>query len=101
MCVCVFRLQEILEVADDMAIDIPHIWPYLAEIITPVLHDGGIPMGLLFRSEPYCNSVKGIRAGVWSRVKIQERKPKEQCIELNSTLPSESRPGGLRFNPLS
>ncbi|KAG7324487.1 hypothetical protein KOW79_012503 [Hemibagrus wyckioides] len=42
-------LQEILEVADDMAIDIPHIWQYLAEIITPMLHDGGIPMGLLFR----------------------------------------------------
>ncbi|KAK3513586.1 hypothetical protein QTP70_025364 [Hemibagrus guttatus] len=42
-------LREILEVADDMAIDIPHIWLYLAEIITPMLHDGGIPMGLLFR----------------------------------------------------
>ncbi|KAG7314684.1 hypothetical protein KOW79_021987 [Hemibagrus wyckioides] len=42
-------LQEILEVADDMAIDIPYIWQYLAEIITPMLHDGGIPMGLLFR----------------------------------------------------
>ncbi|KAK3521080.1 hypothetical protein QTP86_006328 [Hemibagrus guttatus] len=42
-------LREILEVADDMAIDIPHIWQYLAEIITPMLHDGGIPMGLLFR----------------------------------------------------
>ncbi|KAK3539279.1 hypothetical protein QTP86_033472, partial [Hemibagrus guttatus] len=41
-------LGEILEVADDMAIDIPHIWQYLAEIITPMLHDGGIPMGLLF-----------------------------------------------------
>ncbi|XP_036411692.1 eukaryotic translation initiation factor 4 gamma 1a isoform X3 [Colossoma macropomum] len=42
-------LQEILEVADDMAIDIPHIWLYLAEIITPMLHEGGIPMGQLFR----------------------------------------------------
>ncbi|XP_066508160.1 eukaryotic translation initiation factor 4 gamma 1-like isoform X2 [Hoplias malabaricus] len=42
-------LQEILEVADDMAIDIPHIWLYLAEIITPVLQEGGIPMGQLFR----------------------------------------------------
>ncbi|XP_058262372.1 eukaryotic translation initiation factor 4 gamma 3-like [Hemibagrus wyckioides] len=42
-------LREILEVADDMAIDIPHIWQYLAEIITPMLHDGGIPMGPLFR----------------------------------------------------
>uniref|UniRef100_A0A8C7NSC6 Eukaryotic translation initiation factor 4 gamma, 1a n=1 Tax=Oncorhynchus mykiss TaxID=8022 RepID=A0A8C7NSC6_ONCMY len=42
-------LQEILEVAEDMAIDIPHIWQYLAELITPMLHDGGIPMGQLFR----------------------------------------------------
>lgn len=42
-------LQEILEMADDMAIDIPHIWLYLAELITPVLHEGGIPMGELFR----------------------------------------------------
>lgn len=43
------RLQEILEVAEDMAIDIPHIWLYLAELITPMLHEGGIPMGQLFR----------------------------------------------------
>ncbi|KAK2846861.1 hypothetical protein Q5P01_009860 [Channa striata] len=42
-------LQEILEVADDMAIDIPHIWLYLAELITPITHEGGIPMGELFR----------------------------------------------------
>ncbi|XP_051555332.1 eukaryotic translation initiation factor 4 gamma 1-like isoform X4 [Myxocyprinus asiaticus] len=42
-------LQEILEIADDMAIDIPHIWHYLAEIITPMLQEGGIPMGQLFR----------------------------------------------------
>lgn len=42
-------LQEILEVAEDMAIDIPHIWLYLAELITPILHEGGVPMGDLFR----------------------------------------------------
>uniref|UniRef100_A0A8D3DHU4 Eukaryotic translation initiation factor 4 gamma, 1a n=1 Tax=Scophthalmus maximus TaxID=52904 RepID=A0A8D3DHU4_SCOMX len=35
--------------AEDMAIDIPHIWLYLAELITPMLHEGGIPMGQLFR----------------------------------------------------
>uniref|UniRef100_A0A3B5L0X6 Eukaryotic translation initiation factor 4 gamma 1 n=1 Tax=Xiphophorus couchianus TaxID=32473 RepID=A0A3B5L0X6_9TELE len=40
--------QEILEVAEDMAIDIPHIFLYLAELITPMLHEGGIPMGELF-----------------------------------------------------
>ncbi|XP_029308570.1 eukaryotic translation initiation factor 4 gamma 1a isoform X2 [Cottoperca gobio] len=42
-------LEETLEVAEDMAIDIPHVWLYLAELITPVLHEGGIPMGQLFR----------------------------------------------------
>ncbi|XP_033492671.2 eukaryotic translation initiation factor 4 gamma 1a isoform X3 [Epinephelus lanceolatus] len=42
-------LEETLEAADDTAIDIPHIWLYLAELITPVLHEGGIPMGQLFR----------------------------------------------------
>ncbi|XP_072546958.1 eukaryotic translation initiation factor 4 gamma 1-like isoform X2 [Salminus brasiliensis] len=42
-------LLEVLEVAEDMAIDIPHIWVYLAELIAPMLHEGGIPMGLLFR----------------------------------------------------
>uniref|UniRef100_A0A8C5N9J9 Eukaryotic translation initiation factor 4 gamma 1-like n=1 Tax=Gouania willdenowi TaxID=441366 RepID=A0A8C5N9J9_GOUWI len=41
-------LQEILEVAEDMAIDIPHMWLYLAELITPMLHEGGVPMGELF-----------------------------------------------------
>ena len=43
------RLQEILEVAEDMAIDIPHIWLYLGELITPMLLEGGIPMGQLFK----------------------------------------------------
>ncbi|XP_053941922.1 eukaryotic translation initiation factor 4 gamma 3 isoform X10 [Cuculus canorus] len=33
-----------LEMADDMAIDIPHIWLYLAELVTPVLKEGGISM---------------------------------------------------------
>ncbi|KAL6472011.1 hypothetical protein MHYP_G00206610 [Metynnis hypsauchen] len=42
-------LLEVLEVAEDMAIDIPHIWVYLAELIVPMLHEGGIPMGSLFR----------------------------------------------------
>ncbi|KAK2895274.1 eukaryotic translation initiation factor 4 gamma 1-like isoform X2 [Channa argus] len=42
-------LQEILEVAEDMVIDIPHIWLYLAELITPMLQEGGISMGQLFR----------------------------------------------------
>uniref|UniRef100_A0A8C1HC64 Eukaryotic translation initiation factor 4 gamma, 3b n=1 Tax=Cyprinus carpio carpio TaxID=630221 RepID=A0A8C1HC64_CYPCA len=40
--------SETLELADDMAIDIPHIWLYLAELVTPVLREGGISMRELF-----------------------------------------------------
>ncbi|XP_058493906.1 eukaryotic translation initiation factor 4 gamma 1-like [Solea solea] len=42
-------LEEILEAAEDIAIDIPRIWLYLAELITPMLQKGGILMGHLFR----------------------------------------------------
>ncbi|NXP29004.1 IF4G1 factor, partial [Scytalopus superciliaris] len=42
-------MREILEVAEDMEIDIPHIWLYLAELITPILQEEGIPMEELFR----------------------------------------------------
>ncbi|KAK3512623.1 hypothetical protein QTP70_018636, partial [Hemibagrus guttatus] len=41
-------LADTLEMADDMAIDIPHIWLYLAELLSPLLKDGGIPMRDLF-----------------------------------------------------
>ncbi|XP_052397273.1 eukaryotic translation initiation factor 4 gamma 3 isoform X5 [Carassius gibelio] len=40
--------SETLELADDMSIDIPHIWLYLAELVTPVLREGGISMRELF-----------------------------------------------------
>lgn len=43
------RLYEILELAEDMEIDIPHVWLYLAELVTPILQEGGVPMGELFR----------------------------------------------------
>ncbi|XP_057176111.1 eukaryotic translation initiation factor 4 gamma 3 isoform X2 [Triplophysa rosa] len=40
--------SETLEFADDMAIDVPHIWLYLAQLVTPVLREGGISMRELF-----------------------------------------------------
>lgn len=44
------RLLEILDGAEDLALDVvPHIWVYLGELITPMLQEGGIPMGQLFR----------------------------------------------------
>ncbi|KAG6924620.1 eukaryotic translation initiation factor 4 gamma 1, partial [Chelydra serpentina] len=42
-------VHDILEIAEDMEIDIPHIWLYLAELITPILREGGISMEELFR----------------------------------------------------
>ncbi|XP_068598109.1 eukaryotic translation initiation factor 4 gamma 3 [Brachionichthys hirsutus] len=39
---------ETLEQADDMAIDIPHIWLYLAELLSPMLKEGGFSMRELF-----------------------------------------------------
>ncbi|XP_053172576.1 eukaryotic translation initiation factor 4 gamma 3 [Scomber japonicus] len=40
--------SDTLEQADDMAIDIPHIWLYLAELLNPVLKEGGFSMRELF-----------------------------------------------------
>lgn len=71
------RLQEILEIADDMAIDIPHIWLYLAEIITPMLQEGGIPMGQLFR------------LGTESDNCMQDYKPSKQKKKKSIYTPSD------------
>lgn len=46
---CFLRFADTLEQADDMAIDIPHIWLYLAELLSPVLKEGGFSMRELFR----------------------------------------------------
>lgn len=45
----VLRFADTLEQADDMAIDIPHIWLYLSELLSPVLKEGGFSMRELFR----------------------------------------------------
>ena len=49
MLACVRRFGETLELADDMAIDIPHIWLYLAQLLGPLLKEGGLSMTELFR----------------------------------------------------
>ncbi|XP_046703623.1 eukaryotic translation initiation factor 4 gamma 3-like isoform X2 [Silurus meridionalis] len=36
--------SETLEIADDMAIDIPYVWQYIAELVNPVLREGGISL---------------------------------------------------------
>ncbi|XP_059178298.1 eukaryotic translation initiation factor 4 gamma 1-like isoform X2 [Physella acuta] len=43
-CVAYFKgLSEILQFAEDMVIDIPMIWTYLAQLIVPVLIGGSVP----------------------------------------------------------
>ncbi|CAK6962233.1 eukaryotic translation initiation factor 4 gamma 3-like [Scomber scombrus] len=39
---------DMLKQVDDMVIDIPHIWLYLAELLCPVLKEGGFSMRELF-----------------------------------------------------
>ncbi|XP_046703627.1 eukaryotic translation initiation factor 4 gamma 3-like isoform X2 [Silurus meridionalis] len=36
--------QKPLEIADDMAIGIPYVWQYIAELVNPVLQEGGISL---------------------------------------------------------
>lgn len=43
------RLEATLDTLGDTAIDLPDIWFDAAELITPMLYQGGIPMGQLFR----------------------------------------------------
>lgn len=52
-----FRFVDTLEQADDMAIDIPHIWLYLAELLSPMLREGGFSMRELFRYWEICSWV--------------------------------------------
>ena len=42
-----FRLNEVLEFAEDMAIDIPKIWDYLGEILSPVVSESALSLSFL------------------------------------------------------
>ena len=42
-----YSLVNILEFADDMAIDIPKIWEYLGEIVGPMIQDKSVPISFL------------------------------------------------------
>ena len=52
-----FRLNDVLEVAEDIAIDIPKIWDYLGEVLAPVLARKHI--SLLILKKPPTSLVKG------------------------------------------
>lgn len=38
------RLHEIMQSAEDMAINIPNIWEYLGELVGPLMEDGKVPL---------------------------------------------------------
>ena len=40
-------LNEVLEFAEDIAIDIPKIWDYLGEILSPVVSQSALPLSIL------------------------------------------------------
>ena len=42
-----FRLNEALEFAEDMEIDIPKIWQYYGELISPMVQDGSVQLNFL------------------------------------------------------
>ena len=44
VCVWLCRFNEVLEVAEDMALDIPRIWEYLAEVLAPLVVSGCLPL---------------------------------------------------------
>lgn len=46
-CVKHLRLVEVLEYAEDLEIDIPKIWQYYGEIISPMIQDGSVPLSFL------------------------------------------------------
>lgn len=45
-----YRFTEVLEVAEDIEIDVPKIWQYLAEVVVPVIEDGTISLDILTKA---------------------------------------------------
>ena len=44
MCLFSFRLEQVLEYAEDIEIDIPQLWNYLGELLGPTAFDGNIDL---------------------------------------------------------
>ena len=49
LCLFSFRLEQILEDAEDIEIDIPLLWNYLGEFLGPTVFDGNIDLNELFK----------------------------------------------------
>ncbi|XP_046692088.1 eukaryotic translation initiation factor 4 gamma 3-like [Silurus meridionalis] len=80
--------SETHEIADDMAIDIPYVWQYIAELVNPVLREGGISLRelLIEFSKPL---LPVARAGILfaeilhllCKHMVEEQKVEEQKVE--------------------
>ena len=49
MCLFSFRLEQVLEYAEDIEIDIPQLWNYLGELLGPTAFDGNIDLNKFFK----------------------------------------------------
>jgi len=50
-CVIVARMKEVFSTAEDTEIDVPRIWQYLAEVISPMIKDdGALPLNFFYRA---------------------------------------------------
>ena len=49
LCLLSFRLEQFLEYAEDIEIDIPQLWKYLGELLGPTAFDGNIDLNELFK----------------------------------------------------
>ena len=45
-----YRFTEVLKVVEDIEIDVPKIWQYLAEVVVPVIEDGTISLDILTKA---------------------------------------------------
>ena len=45
--IILFSLNEVLEFAEDIEIDVPKIWDYLGEILSPVVAHSVLPLSFL------------------------------------------------------
>lgn len=50
MCYYSYRFTEVLEFAEDIELDVPKIWFYLAEVVVPVIEDGTISLDILTKA---------------------------------------------------
>jgi translation initiation factor 4G len=71
---CVEGLHSVLEMAEDMVVDIPHVWQYFGEMIGPMVEEGGgLPLASLRSAcQPLLECSGGDKAGVVMSVVLHD-----------------------------